>query len=90
MKVTYQNRYGDNILFEKIDNKTVKMSGYNPKWCRTGYSDASTYNMIDPAGGPYIAVGMNLKHYFETKENMIIESINVKSDHVFFELKSNN
>lgn len=90
MKATYQNRYGDNIIFEKIDNKTVKMSGYKPEWCRVGYSDTSTYNMIDPAGGPYIAVGMNLGHYFEIKENMIIESIDVKSDYALFRLESNN
>jgi hypothetical protein len=39
MKITYTNRYGDNINFEKTDNKTVIMSGYNPEWVRIGYTN---------------------------------------------------
>jgi len=134
MKATYQNRYGDNIIFEKLDNKTIKMSGYKPEWVRCGYpnvyddayaayckdieepmsleqfkdkihnskfellkkyqslvySDTSTYNMVDPSGGPYVAVGGNLKYYFEAKKDMIIESIDVKSDYALLGLESNN
>jgi hypothetical protein len=134
MKATSQNRYGDNIIFEKLDNKTIKMSGYKPEWVRCGYpnvyddayaayckdieepmsleqfkdkihnskfellkkyqslvySDTSTYNMVDPSGGPYVAVGGNLKYYFEAKKDMIIESIDVKSDYALLGLESNN
>lgn len=35
MKVTYQNRHGDNIVFEKINDKTIKMSG--GLYMRMGY-----------------------------------------------------
>ena len=28
-KVTYKNRYGDNIVFEQVSSKKVKMSGYS-------------------------------------------------------------
>jgi hypothetical protein len=28
-KVTYKNRYGDNIIFEQVSSKKIKMSGYS-------------------------------------------------------------
>lgn len=48
MKTTYQNRYGDNIVFEKLDNNIVKLSGYNPAWIRLGYE-----NVYDEAYNKY-------------------------------------
>lgn len=131
MKTTYQNRYGDNIVFEKLDDKTVKMSGHNHEWLRCGYpnvyedaytayckdieepmsleqfkekihnpkfellkkyqslvySDTSTYDMVDPSGGPYLSVGTNLKYYFGVKENMIIKSITFDKNEIIFQLK---
>ena len=132
MKTTYQNRYGDNIVFEKEAN-TVKMTGYSPylrfgypnmyddayaayckdtedpmdlnlfknkihewkegetnplkKYQSLVYSDISTYDMVDPSGGPYLAVGTNLKYYFGVKENIIIESIHSEKDHILFKIK---
>ena len=74
MKVTYYNRQGDNIVFEKLNNDTIKMSGF--EYFRTGYNKDENYiEFIDPAGGPFIAVGMNLNTYFNTKKNMIIKAI---------------
>jgi|694.fasta_scaffold84741_3 hypothetical protein len=74
MKVDYYNRQGDTIVFEKLDNNTVKMSGY--QYSRSGFNeDGSKIEFIDPAGGPYIGVGMNLNTYFNTKKNMIIKAI---------------
>jgi hypothetical protein len=74
MKVDYYNRYGDIIVFEKINSNTIKMSGF--EYSRTGYNtDNETIDFIDPSGGPYIGVGMNLNTYFNTKKNMIIKAI---------------
>ena len=73
MKATYYNRYGDIIVFEKINDDTVKMYGYN--YSRSGFNDDGSITFIDPSGGPYIGVGMNLNTYFETKKNMIIKAI---------------
>jgi hypothetical protein len=74
MKVDYYNRYGDIIVFDKLDDNTVKMSGY--QYSRTGFNeDGSKITFIDPSGGPYIGVGMNLNTYFNTKNNMIIKAI---------------
>jgi|688.fasta_scaffold00850_13 hypothetical protein len=134
MKTSYYNRYGDNINFEKIDDDTVEMTGYNYEWMRYGYpnvydnayseyckdnekpislidfkskvhewkegeknplalyenlvySDTSTIDMVDPSGGPYMTVGMNLANYFETKDKMIIKSIEVKENSTIFKIE---
>jgi hypothetical protein len=34
MQTTYHNRTGDNIIFEKLDDNSIKMSGYNSDWMR--------------------------------------------------------
>lgn len=74
MKTSYYNRYGDDIIFEKLENGKINMRGY--VYYRTGYNeDGSNLDFIDPAGGPYISVGMNLKNYFKSKKNMIVKSI---------------
>ena len=74
MKVDYYNRQGDTIVFEKLDDNTVKMSGF--QYYRTGfYEDGSKIEFVDPSGGPFISVGMNLNTYFNTKKNMIIKAI---------------
>jgi len=74
MKVDYYNRYGDIIIFEKLDDNTIKMSGY--QYSRTGFNeDGSKIKFIDPAGGPFIAVGINLNTYFNTKKKMIVKTI---------------
>lgn len=36
-KVHYKNRYGDNIVFEKLGDNIIKVSGYNPSWIRLGW-----------------------------------------------------
>ena len=48
MQAKYINRYGDNIIFEKLDNNIIKVSGYNPAWIRLGWS-----NLYDKAYDTY-------------------------------------
>jgi hypothetical protein len=44
--------------------------------------------MIDPSGGPYLTVGMNLKMFFEQDyEDLIIESIKVGKNNTKFKIK---
>lgn len=130
MKTTYNNRYGDSIVFEDIDDKTVEVTGFSPHY-RAGYAndfsdayeiysleckaltepdmnllvedikdnqlrpmnfqefaqrvtdafqdntepyrhywkhvvpDYDRYIMVDPSGGPYIAIGTDVGRYFE-------------------------
>jgi hypothetical protein len=143
MKATYNNRYGDDIVFTEVNKTTVEMTGYNPQWIRYGYpndyseayeiyklkcksleevdydylvddpnenctrimsyvefvsvmedkihdkkdhpfkalwkfvkSDTNHIDMVDPSGGPYINVGMNLGRYFN--DNTIREVQEIK------------
>ena len=39
MKTSYINRYGDNIIFEQVDDSTVHMSGFNMEWMRAAYNN---------------------------------------------------
>jgi hypothetical protein len=85
-KVSYNNRYGDNIIFEQIDNE-IHMSGFNMEWIRVGYDDEKNITMVDPSGGPYLAISMNLGLYFNDKQNRIIESIEIKENKIIFKIK---
>ena len=52
------------------------------------YSDTDTIDMIDPSGGPYLTVGMNLKMFFEQDyEDLIIESIKIGKNNTKFKIK---
>jgi hypothetical protein len=74
MKVSYYNRYGDDIIFEKLEDNKIHMYGF--VYYRTGYNEeGSALDFVDPAGGPYISVGTNLKNYFKSKKDMIVKSI---------------
>ena len=85
-KTTYYNRYGDNRVFEKTENNTVEMSNHN--YLRIGYNeDGTAIEFVDPAGGPFIGVGMNIGTYFESKEKMIIESIELKDETIILNIK---
>ncbi len=90
MKTTYNNRYGDIITFEKVDDKEVKMSGYVLDFMRCGYDDefnSKKVIMVDPAGGPYIQINSNLKFYFNLKDDLIVKEIDLQSDHIIFKCK---
>jgi hypothetical protein len=147
MKATYNNRYGDNIVFTEVNNTTVEMTGYNPEWIRYGYpndyseayemyklkckslvevdydylvddpnenctrimsfpefvytmeekfhdrkenpfkalwkfvvSDMNHIDMVDPSGGPYINVGMNLGRYFDDNTPREVQEIKFASN----------
>ena len=85
MKVSYYNRYGDNIIFEDHGNE-VHMTGFNLEYMRVAYKEDDIV-MIDPAGGPYLNIGTNLGLYFNDKKSRIIESIEIKENKVIFKIK---
>lgn len=156
MKVTYVNRYGDEIVFEQVELNKIEMSGYDdhlragwpndyseayevykdfcatleepdydflvddpeasviremtlkefevaildafhvkqhPLYDFTQYikSDKSRYDMVDPSGGPYIAVGMNIGRYFDGKiGKQIVEKIEFGHNKIIFTTKNEN
>jgi hypothetical protein len=85
MKVNYYNRYGDNITFEKTEDNKVIMTGYDSHCMR--YVMHGDTKMVDPSGGPYLAIGTNLKYYFDVKEDMIISDMMFNKDHIVFIIK---
>lgn len=89
MKIEFKNRYGCNIYFEKLDNNTVVMSGYESDMLRYSWSEDG-YKAIDPSGGPFIQTGDNLKMYFNVDEDMFISDIIFNKGHVVFILKDGN
>ena len=57
------------------------------KYEKLVYSDLDNYDMVDPSGGPYLSVGMNVGTYFESKKKMIIESIEPKGETIILNIK---
>lgn len=61
--MNYTNRYGDVYTFEKNENGNIQWSG-DFEYCRFGFNDnPDDIIMVDPSGGPYITLGMDLALY---------------------------
>ena len=87
MKTVYFNRYGDKIQFEEKEH-IVEMTGYFDMGMRYGYDEnPNIINMVDPSGGPYLAIGSDLSLFFEDKKPRIVEAIKIFSDKVEFTIK---
>ena len=89
-EVVYKNRYGDEIKFEYTDKNTVRMTG--GQYLRCGFKDDKdgnrVYTMVDPSGGPYLTLGMNLKQFFKKDyQDLIIESIKIGKNNIKFKIK---
>lgn len=95
MKTTYNNRYGDNIQFELINDDTIVMSGYDSFFMRYGYDgneDTKYDNLtfIDPSGGPMISIGTDLGRYFDNAiGNHFVHKILIKDKSIIFTTKQN-
>ena len=58
----YVNRYGDKFTFSLNEQGNVDWRGSFEHMCRVGYDkDSDNIIMVDPSGGPYIAVGYPLE-----------------------------
>lgn len=68
-RFTYHNRYGDDIMFEQTTPTTITMSGF--EHYRFGE------DFIDPSGGPFIKVGMDVGRYFHDNIERRVKSIEV-------------
>lgn len=86
-QVTIINRYADRITFTQEGN-TVVMSGYEGDYLRSSRDSNGQVLMVDPSGGPYVAVGDDLNEYFRDKVSRIVESIEINPGLVKFKIKS--
>ena len=48
------------------------------------YSDTSTYDMVDPSGGPYLCTGMDLAELIGFPQSFVIEHISIQDEQVIF------
>ena len=94
MQATYTNRYKDKIIFEQNGDE-ITMTGYNPEWIRVGYAnkengetDWDKVYMVDPSGGPYIALGTNLGMFYGDNVERIVEGISINELSVIFKIKT--
>lgn len=45
------------------------------------------YTMIDPSGGPYIGLGMDLDYFFQDGRKRIIDKISFDKNSIIFDIK---
>lgn len=63
---TYKNRYGDEYWFERRGKDVLQIMGDLKYWRYGGKEgtegvDTDDLGFVDPSGGPYIAVGMQIE-----------------------------
>lgn len=74
MKASYLNRQRDEIVFDDDGAGSVLM--YGGKWMRFGFKEnPDEITMVDPSGGPYIALGTDLGYFFEDGLKRIVTAI---------------
>jgi hypothetical protein len=79
MKTSYYNRTRDEIVFDDDGNGSVLMHG--GKWMRFGFKEnPDEITMVDPSGGPYIALGSDLGYFFEDGLKRIVTAIHFLND----------
>jgi hypothetical protein len=80
-----KNRYGDEYTFEKVDENTYTIVGDLKYWrygSREGQEkmDLSDLGFVDPSGGPFIELGMNI-------EGRKVNRIRSQGEQLFFEVE---
>lgn len=58
---------------EAMHDKTKFFNKYAKHIC----TDFNRYKIIDPSGGPYISIGMNVGRYFEDNKTRIVQEIDI-------------
>lgn len=66
------NRYGDNLVFEEINENIIQMSGFDHYRCGNDF--------IDPSGGPFIQIGSDIGRYFNDNKIRKVKKINITEE----------
>lgn len=83
----YLNSVNYYISYEEFIHKVENNEEYRP-YLKYAKSDKNTYSMVDPSGGPYIALGMDIGRYFEDGVKRIIKTIQFNKDNkIIFTIK---
>jgi hypothetical protein len=78
----------EKVLFVTKDEDAYESNALCKLFGKYIYSDKDTIDMVDPSGGPYLTVGMNLKEFFgRDYEDLIIRSIKIGKSKTTFKIK---
>ena len=80
-----KNRYGDEYTFEKVDENIYTIVGELKYWRYGGREgqeqmDLNDLGFVDPSGGPFIELGMNI-------EGRKVSRIRAVGEQLFFEVE---
>jgi len=80
-----KNRYGDEYTFEKVDENIYTILGELKYWRYGGREgqeqmDLNDLGFVDPSGGPFIELGMNI-------EGRKVNRIRAVGEQLFFEVE---
>lgn len=67
----------------QVDDAIHDQSKFFNKYGKYIRTDFERYNMIDPSGGPYISIGMNVGRYFEDNKTRIVQEIDILKTRVY-------
>ena len=85
MKITYKNRHNEDLYFELAGDEVKVTNVSHP--LRTGFSTAGTrIDFVDPAGGPWLYVGMGLGIIDPSLKNKIVDAIRLEEDYIVLEV----
>lgn len=82
MEYKFKNRYGNEILFIREGNSFEMKGGdfYRYLFNVDGEGNFLNYEAVDPSGGPYISVGMDMEYIDDNLKGLVIESIERNKD----------
>ena len=73
---TFKNRYGDDITFIKNGDE-IEMDGGKYYRYISHEEPNDGYYAVDPSGGPFISVGMDMGYIHEDFKGLVVESIGI-------------
>jgi len=82
------------LTLEEFTDQFIETNGFYDKksafykYASLIESDMSSVTMIDPSGGPYIAVGGNVGRYFDDGVQRIISSIKIDSSQATLQIEA--
>lgn len=82
MEYRFINRYGNEILFIR-EGDSFEMKGgdyYRYLFNVDDEGNFLNYDAIDPSGGPFISVGMDMEYIHNDLKGLVIESIERNTD----------
>ena len=83
-----QEEFEKALYIDKGDDSNWHKNALYQLFGKYIYSDKDTIDMVDPSGGPYLTVGMNLKEFFGREyEDLIIRTIKIGKNKITFKIK---